>query len=94
MRLKDDEITLDEALTPIGDYWPDPLREIFSKLNRSTATTFVNRISEITGYSITESQAYFEELIDADVIQRELNGFYHITNIEEEMQKGSKGLRY
>jgi len=92
--LKENDITLEQSLTPIGDYWPDPLRDIFSKINRITATTFVNRICEVTGYSVTESQAYFEELINAGVIQKELNGLYHITTIEEETEKRSKGLRY
>lgn len=91
--LNENEITLEEALTPIGDYWPDPLRDIFSEINRSTATTFVNRVCEVTGYTDTESLAYIEELIVAGVIHKEPNGFFHTTSIEEDIQKRSDGFK-
>lgn len=85
--MRENEITLEKALSSIGDYWPAPVRDAFSKINRSTVTTFVKRICEITGIPVTESQAYFEELINAGVIQKEPNGLFHITSIEEDMQK-------
>ena len=90
--MDENETTLEEALRPIGDYWPDPLRDIFFKINRSNDTTFVNRICEITGYTVTESWSYFEELIVAGVIHREESGYSHITSIEEEIQKRGKGF--
>jgi len=87
LNVNENEITLEEALRPSGDYWPEPLRDIFSKINRSNDTTFVNRICKITGYTVTESWDYFEELIVAGVVHREESGYTHITSIEEETQK-------
>jgi len=91
--VEEKEITLEEASIPIGDHWPNPLSDIFSAMNRSTATTFVNRISEITGYAKTESKDYFEELIAAGVIHEEPNGYFHITSIKGEKRKRTQFFR-
>lgn len=92
MKVLKKEITLEEALTPIGDYWPDPLRNIFLMINRSNITTFVNRIREITGYSKDESWAYFEDLIAVGVVRREPSGYYSITPVEGDTQEMSSDL--
>lgn len=85
--VEEKEITLEEASTPIGDYWPNPLSDIFSAMNRSTITTFVNRIHEITGYTEAESRDYFEKLVATGVIHEEPNGYFHITSIKGEKRK-------
>jgi hypothetical protein len=86
------EITLEESLTPIGNYWPDPLRDIFLMINRSNITTFVSRIREITGYSEDESRDYFEDLINVGVVRREPSGYYSITPVEGDTQERSGDL--
>ena len=87
MDVEEKEITLEEASIPIGDHWPNPLSDIFSAMNRSTITTFVNRICEITSYTETESRDYFEELGAAGVMHEEPNGYFHITSIRGEKRK-------